>query len=100
MFNIVTYALVTNGAGSWLANGFRVAYRVTLCRKGANGELIESEPSDRLIVSNTSGSSGYVTIGFIDSQMMAPDTFFRYYRSTQVANGTDPSEELFLVAEL
>jgi len=60
-FNIVTYGNVnTGGSNNWLANGFQVAYRITICRKGANGELIESEPSDRIVVSNTIGSSGYV----------------------------------------
>ena len=83
----------------WLATGFQVAYRITLCRKGANGELIESEPSDRLIVSNTTGLPGYVLLNQSQTYMIPADAFFRCYRSKQVANGTDPSDEMFLIAE-
>lgn len=88
-----------SGAVFWLAAGFQVAYRFTLCRLGANGELIESEPSDRIIVSNATGSATSVLISFRDGYMVPPDAFFRVYRSIQVANGTDPADELYLVAE-
>jgi hypothetical protein len=83
----------------WLATGFQVGYRITLCRKGANGELIESEPSDRLIVSNTTGLPAYVLLNQEQTYMVPSDAFFRCYRSKQVANGTDPSDEMYLVSE-
>lgn len=89
----------TGGTVNWLANGFQVAYRFTICRIGANNELIESAPSERMIASNTSGSAGYGFLQFSDSYLIAPDAFIRTYRSKQSANGTDPGDELFLVAE-
>jgi hypothetical protein len=86
---------------AWLKDGFQVAYRFTICRLGANRELIESEPSDRLIIANTGGGSDSgVLITFSNSYMMPPDSFFRIYRTQQIAAGTDPGEEMKLVAEV
>lgn len=94
-----TTASPTSATVNWLANGFQVAYRVTLARKGANSELIESEPSDRFVVSNDFGGARAVFLDFWPSYLIPPDTFVRIYRSVQVPNGTSPSDELYLVSE-
>ena len=98
--NFTNIALVNSSGVNWLATGFQVAYRFTVCRLGANSELIESEPSERYVVSNTSGGARATLINTINSYMVPPDAFFRIYRSKQIANGTDPADELFLVAEV
>jgi hypothetical protein len=90
----------TAGGTAWLATGNQVAYRFTIARRGANNEVIESEPTERIIISNTTGSAGYVALQVQTGWMMAPDAYWRVWRSTQVANGTDPSDEMFLVAEM
>jgi hypothetical protein len=44
-------------AGAWLANNNYVAYRFTIRRRLANGTVLESAPSNRMIVANTSGGA-------------------------------------------
>jgi hypothetical protein len=85
--------------GSWLVTGFQVSYRITVCRKGANNEFIESEPSPRFIVQNTSGGPLQVQLQIQVPYMFPLDAFLRVYRSKQQANGSTQSEELFLVGE-
>lgn len=93
-----TGGTILSGAGNnWLANGNSVAYRLTICRFGANGELIESTPSDRLIFTNSTGSAGRPSVDGTNGPLSSPDSFIRVYRSVQ-ATGT-PSDEMFLVAE-
>lgn len=89
-----------SGPGTWLANNKCVAYRFTVCRLGANRELIESEPSDRIVVTNTSGGGKQVALTLANSFLMAPDAFFRIYRTKQATSGSDPGDEMFLIKEL
>lgn len=90
--------------GTFLPNGFQVAYRFTFAHFGANGELIETAPSDRVIASNTSGHAQQVLVtsnsAGTPEPMVPPDAFLRIWRSKQSPNGTPPSDELFLVAEV
>lgn len=98
--SFATRAAVSFTTPGWLAPSTQAAYRFTLARKGANGELIESEPSDRIIVSNGLGTSQNVQIVFAEAWLMDPDMFVRIWRSKAVPVGTDPSDELFLIKEL
>lgn len=50
------------GTASWLPNGDSVAYRTTLRRKLANGAVIESAPSARVVVTNSAGAARGVYI--------------------------------------
>ncbi len=60
---LVTAASASYPAGAnWLANGDSVAYRVTLVRALANGTLVESPPSGRVVVTNSSGGLRGVTL--------------------------------------
>lgn len=113
---LVTAASASYPAGSnWLANGSSVAYRVTLVRKLANGAMLESAPSGRVVATNSSGgargitltdpagtvySAWYDGVG-ITSQayggLIAGD-MLRIYRSPSVA-GT-PTDEMTLRAVL
>jgi hypothetical protein len=47
---------------NWLTAGSSTAYRVTLRRRLANGSLIESAPSGRIVVTNNTGGSIGVTM--------------------------------------
>lgn len=87
------------GVNDWLANGSQVAYRYTICRLGANAELIESEPSERFICANTSGATRSVQVVTEPSYMIPSDAFMRIYRTKQVATSADPGDEMYLVAE-
>jgi hypothetical protein len=90
-----------SGTGTaWFATAKDVAYRFTICRLGANKELIESEPSDRLVLQNASGLTKSVTVTLQNSWMMRSDTFFRIYRTKQVVSGAETGDEMWLVAEV
>lgn len=95
-FSIGTFANVSGPPG-FLHTGNQVAYRFTNCRFGANGELIESEPSDRFIVANSSGSDQNVLISLANVWLVPTDTFIRVYRTKQAVAA---SEEYFLVREV
>jgi hypothetical protein len=86
--------------GTWLAPGFQVAYRYTVARKGANRELIESEPSERIIVVNTTSQARGVVFTFDAPPMYPRDAFIRLWKATQAPTTADPQDEMFLVAEL
>lgn len=99
-------AALLTGTGGFLADGFQVAYRYTVCRYDANGNLVEGAPSGRYIVANSSFVSGWVTTVAKNTvnRLLVPtdaDTnyFFRIYRSDQVEVGTQPSDDLQLVFE-
>lgn len=96
----INILLLPTGTVNWLVNGFQVSYRFTICRIGVNSELIESEPSDRIIASNGGVIPALVQLAVSNSYMVPEDAFFRLYRTKQVPNGTDPGDEHFLVAEI
>jgi hypothetical protein len=90
----------SGGNGSlWMANNLQAAYRFTICRYGANHELIESAPSDRIICLNASGIPRTPVVFFNNAWMLPPDAFYRTYRSKTVASGVDNGDELYLIQE-
>ena len=95
-----SFAVPSAGTPTWLSAASHVAYRLTMCRLGANGELIESEPCPRFLGTNTSGGATQTTISIQNAYMLPADAFYRLSRSKQVANTDDPSDEMFLVAEI
>lgn len=95
-FTIGTFAQLIGPPG-FLHTGNQVAYRFTNCRFGANGELIESEPSDRFLVTNSSGSDLNVVMSMANVWLVPVDTFIRVYRTKQAVAA---SEEYFLVKEV
>jgi hypothetical protein len=86
--------------GNWLANNTQVAYCVTTARYGTDNELIESEPSERIILLNASGVAKAASLRLEASWMMPQDSFFRLWRTVSSAAGVDPGAEFFLVAEV
>jgi hypothetical protein len=93
---------VVSGAytGGWLLASGVVGYRFTIARLGANGELIESEPSDRLVYGNGPLSADNPSVRLVVGYMTPPDAVFRIYRTKQVGIGIEPGDECFLVAEV
>ncbi|MHB8682830.1 MAG: hypothetical protein ACYC9X_00710 [Dehalococcoidia bacterium] len=100
-------------ANPWLSGGFQVAYCFTVCRVGAAAELIESAPSDQLIVNNLFDVPANVDANGVYQGALAaarlsikegpnpipPGAFVRVYRTASVANPGPPSGEFFLIAE-
>jgi hypothetical protein len=52
-------------AAAWLPNGESVAYRVTLRRRLANGTIVESAPSARVVYANATGAARGVRLDSI-----------------------------------
>lgn len=61
-------------AANWLPNGSSVAYRVTLRRRLADETIVESAPSRRVVVTNTSGISHGVLLTDV-----AGSVFYAWY---------------------
>jgi hypothetical protein len=89
-----------SGATGFMATNTQVAYRVLWGRRDANNNLILGAPSQRSIVSNSTGGTRDVAITItIPSGVLTTD-FYQVYRSPGSAtSSTEPSDELGLVYE-
>lgn len=93
-------------SGGILADGYEVAYRQTFVMRDANGNEFESAPSQRFIVSNASGTRGWVTTESknVVLRVLLPSGVttsheVRVHRSRQVAVSatSEPSDDMGLV---
>lgn len=90
-----------------------VAYRVTWCKKDAQGAVMEGAPTGRVVVYNNTRTSGWaagvtknVTCRIIlpkaaltASTALTTAYFYRLYRSRSEASPTVPSDDMNIVAE-
>ena len=86
-----------SGAG-WMPNNVNVAYRLLWVYVDANGNLIRGAPSDRVIVSNTSGSAANTSTTW--TVPLGVDTTWTYqlYRgNTSTSLSTEPDDNMQLV---
>ena len=91
----------------WLADGESVAYRVVFGFKDENDVIHLGPPSERIIVTNTTGSLGNVYLGVllitapVDANGdLIPGLFVQFYRSAIVTSPTLPTELLQLATEV
>jgi hypothetical protein len=90
----------TTGASGMMANNTQVAYRVVWGSRDANNNLYLGTPSQRIIVSNSSGGTRDVSLTFTIPDGISTSDFFQVYRSKESASSTDePNDELQLVYE-
>ncbi len=92
----------TTGTGGFLVEDSSVAYRVVWGYRDANQNLILGAPSQRLIVTNPSGSGADkdVSLTFLLPDTITTDFFYQIYRSQGTATDDDePSDELQLVIQ-
>jgi hypothetical protein len=93
------YGEVTGSAGFMPTNSV-VAYRVVWGYKDANNNLVLGAPSNRIIVSNTSGGDRDVSLSFFVPQEITTDFFYQVYRTqTQSGATSDPGDTCFLILE-
>jgi len=90
----------TTGASGMMTNNTQVAYRFLWGSRDANNNLYLGTPSQRIIVSNSSGSTRDVAlVATIPSGITTAD-FFQVYRSKESSgSSTEPNDELQLVYE-
>ena len=73
------------GATGFLANNFQCAYRATIERTDANGNVLTGYPSQRLYVTNSAGGSRNVILTmYLPAECIAGDVI-KFYRTDQVS---------------
>lgn len=87
----------TTGSG-WFTNNTQVAYRILFGYTDANNNLILGAPSQRIVVSNNSGSATNVSLTFSLPAGMTTAWQYQIYRSPMSADlNTEPNDECALV---
>lgn len=90
----------TVGASGFLEDDRAVAYRIVWAFEDANENLILGQPSDRIVVSNSSGGSRDVDVTFTIPDAITTSFKFQVYRSDEAATAADtPNDEMQLVIE-
>lgn len=90
----------TTGASGFMANNTQVAYRVVWGRKDNNENLVLGAPSQRALVSNSTGGTRDVSLTVTIPSTITVTDFIQVYRSGQSATSTtEPNDELYLVYE-
>ena len=92
---------VTTGSLGFMATNTNVAYRIIWGYRDDNSNLILGAPSDRIIVSNASGSDRDVALTFFIPADITTNYFYQIYRSAASSSITSqPDDELQLIEEL
>lgn len=87
----------TTGSG-WFTNNTQVAYRILFGYTDANNNLIVGAPSQRIVVSNSSGGATNVSLTFTLPAGMSTSWQYQIYRSPMSADlNTEPNDECALV---
>lgn len=87
----------TTGVG-WFTNNTQVAYRILFGYTDANDNLILGAPSQRIVVSNSSGGATNVSLTFTLPAGMTTAWQYQIYRSPMSADlNTEPNDECALV---
>jgi hypothetical protein len=86
-----------SAAGTAVANNTQVAYRAIFMQKDANGVVVRSAPSGRVVFSNTSGGTVDANVGAGNPGNASAR--IEVYRSVAVTTTVEPSDELGLVYE-
>jgi hypothetical protein len=90
----------STGATGFLLTDTAVAYRMVWGYRDANNNLILGAPSQRVVVTNTSGGDRDVSLTFTIPASITTEYFYQIYRSFSVTPSTvEPSDELQLVLE-
>lgn len=90
----------TTGASGFMTNNTQVAYRIVWGSRDTNSNLYLGAPSQRIIVSNSSGGTRDVSLTFTVPSGITTSDFYQVYRSRESASSTDePTDELQLVYE-
>jgi hypothetical protein len=90
----------TTGASGFLANGYKVAYRLLWYYKDTNNNYIYGAPSERAIVENAAGGDRDVQLTVTVPSGIDTTWYYQIYRSAQYpTSGADPNDELGLVYE-
>ena len=87
----------TVGSSGILSNGSNMAYRIVWGSRDDNNNLYLGSPSQRIIVSNSSGGTRDVQLSITIPSGITTDDFIQVYRSRE--STTEPDDELQLCYE-
>lgn len=88
------------GASGFMGHNHQVAYRVVWGSRDSNNNLYLGAPSQRIIVSNSTGGTRDVSLTFTIPSGITTSDFFQVYRSNESGGvSTEPNDELQLVYE-
>lgn len=86
---------VLAGAGTgFLGAAFQCAYQIVFGYTDANGNLILSAPSERILVVNSTGGSDNVALTFTVPQGLSTSYFYQIYRTVQTAYSAVPASNV------
>lgn len=89
---------VTTGASGFMTNSVNVAYRIVWLYIDLNNNLVQGAPSDRIVVTNSSGTTANVSLTFLVPTTVDTTWTYRIYRSNQSASvATEPDDQMQLV---
>lgn len=88
-----------NAGGAMLPNNTACAYRILWGYRDLNNNVIRGAPSQRAVVTNTSGGARDVDLTFSIPDDVTTAFFYQVYRAAQVASSVEPSDEMALVYE-
>jgi hypothetical protein len=89
-----------SGASGFMVNNTQVAYRIVWGAKDANNNLYLGAPSQRILVSNSSGGTRDVSLTFTIPSGITTSDFFQIYRGGASASSTsEPNDEMQIVYE-
>jgi hypothetical protein len=87
----------TTGSG-WFTNSTQVAYRIVFGYTDANNNEVVGAPSQRIVVSNSSGGATNVSLTFTLPSGLTTSWFYQVFRSPMSADlTTEPNDECALV---
>jgi len=92
----------TTGASGFLANNYRVAYRILWGIEDANKNLQIGAPSQRVDLKNVAGGTRDVSLTLTIPSGVTTSWLYQVYRSSQIDNTSadiEPNDELQLVYE-
>ena len=95
----VTGTLTSNGTG-FFESANQVAYRILWGKRDENNNLLIGAPSQRIVVTNTTGVSEDVDLSFTIPSGITTSHFYQIYRSAlSGGSAVSPNDELQLVYE-
>ena len=92
----------TTGASGFLANNYRVAYRIVWAIEDTNKNLQIGAPSQRIDIKNVAGGTRDISLTLTIPTGVTTSWLYQIYRSTQIDNTSadiEPNDELQLVYE-
>lgn len=90
----------TTGASGFLADDYKVAYRLVWYYQDANNNYIYGAPSERVVVSNETGGTRDIILTATTPAGITTSWYYQLYRSAAYPiTADDPNDELQLVYE-